>query len=319
MLARMKRIAFLGLGRMGAAMASRLLAVGYELTVYNRTRERAKPLVDAGAALAPTPREACEGAEAVIAMTADDVSSKAMWLGDDGALAAELAPRTLALECSTLSHEWATTLGRRVAERGWRYLDAPVTALPSAAAAGEMTLLVGADAADLEAARPLLDALATRVLHFGPVGTGTAYKLAVNLIGAVQIASAAEGLALAERAGLDPALVVDALATGQAASPQVVRNTRRMVEGQFTRRHPVHARAASQGHRLRAAPRRHARRRRALRRRSARGFRTSHRARRRAPTTKAASSKSPASPSGRARSADRFRDPTSKPPSAVVT
>jgi 3-hydroxyisobutyrate dehydrogenase len=73
------------------------------------------------------------------------------------------------------------------------------------------------------------------VLHFGPVGAGTAYKLAVNLIGAVQIASAAEGLALAERAGLDPALVVDALATGQAASPQVVRNTRRMVEAQFER------------------------------------------------------------------------------------
>ncbi len=234
MLARMKRVAFLGLGRMGAAMASRLLAMGYALTVYNRTRERAKPLVDAGAVLASTPREACASADAVIAMTADDVSSKAMWLGDDGALAAELAPRTLALECSTLSHEWAMTLGRRVAERGWRYLDAPVTALPAAAAAGEMTLLVGADPADLEAARPLLEALATRVLHFGPVGTGTAYKLAVNLIGAVQIASAAEGLALAERAGLDPALVVDALATGQAASPQVVRNTRRMAEGQFT-------------------------------------------------------------------------------------
>jgi len=234
MLARMKRVAFLGMGRMGAAMASRLLAVGYELTVYNRTRERAKPLVAAGARLAPTPRAACAGADAVIAMTADDVSSKAMWLGDDGALAAELAPRTLAVECSTLSHEWALQLGERVAERGWRYLDAPVTALPAAAAAGEMTVLVGADAADLDAARPLLDALATRVLHFGAVGTGTAYKLAVNLIGAVQIASAAEGLAIAERAGLDPALIVEALATSQAASPQVVRNTRRMIEGQFS-------------------------------------------------------------------------------------
>jgi 3-hydroxyisobutyrate dehydrogenase len=235
MLARMKRVAFLGLGRMGAAMASRLLAVGYELTVYNRTPERAKPLVEAGARLAPTSRAACAGADAVVAMTADDVSSKAMWLGDDGALAAELAPGALALECSTVSHEWAIELGQRVAARGWRYLDAPVTALPAAAAAGEMTLLVGADTADLDAARPLLDALATRVLHFGPVGAGTAYKLAINLIGAVQIASAAEGLALAERAGLDPALVVDALATGQAASPQVVRNARRMVEGQFER------------------------------------------------------------------------------------
>jgi 3-hydroxyisobutyrate dehydrogenase len=95
-------------------------------------------------------------------------------------------------------------------------------------------LLVGADDADLVAARPLLDAFSNRIIHFGRVGTGTAYKLAVNLIGAVQIASAAEGLALAERAGLDPARVADAIATGQAASPQVVRNTRRMVTGDFT-------------------------------------------------------------------------------------
>ena len=231
----MKRIAFLGLGRMGTAMASRLLARGYELTVYNRTASRAEPLVAAGATLAPTPRAACAGVDAVVTMTADDVSSRAMWLGDDGALAAELAPQTLAIECSTVSHEWVLDLARRAAERGCRYIDAPVTGLPASAAAGELTLLVGADDANLEAARPLLDALANRILHFGAVGTGTAYKLAVNLIGAVQIASAAEGLALAERAGLDLALVVDAIATGQAASPQVVRNTRYMAEGQFTR------------------------------------------------------------------------------------
>jgi len=216
-------------------MASRLLARNYELTVYNRTAERARPLVATGAVLAQTPRAACAGAHAVIAMTADDVSSRAMWLGEDGALAGELAPQTLAIECSTLSHEWAVELGSRAAQRGLRYVDSPVTGLPEAAAAGELTLLVGAAPADFAAARPLLDALATRVLHFGPVGAGTAYKLAINLIGAVQIASAAEGLALAERAGLDPKLVVAAIATSQAASPQVVRNTQRMVDGEFSR------------------------------------------------------------------------------------
>ena len=231
----MKRVAFLGLGRMGAAMASRLLARGYELTVYNRTASRAERLVDAGAELAATPRTACAGADAVISMTADNVSSRAMWLGDDGALAAEVAPGALAIECSTLSHEWAVTLAGHVVERGLRYIDSPVTGLPEAAAAGQLTLLVGADSADFEAARPLLDALANRVLHFGAVGAGTAYKLAINLIGSVQIASAAEGLALAERAGLDPKLVVEAMATSQAASPQVVRNTQRMIEGDFSR------------------------------------------------------------------------------------
>ena len=229
----MKRIAFLGVGRMGAGMAARLLATGHTLAVYNRTAARAEPLVRAGATLARSPRAACDGADAVIAMTADDESSKAMWLGADGALAGTLPPRALAIECSTLSHAWALELGRLAEQRGLRYLDSPVTGLPQAAADGQLTLLVGAADTDLAAARPLLDALATRIVHFGPVGTGTAYKLIVNLIGAVQIASAAEGLALAERAGLDPAVVVDAIATSQAASPQVVRNTRRMIAGDF--------------------------------------------------------------------------------------
>lgn len=228
-------VAFLGLGRMGSGMAARLLAAGHRVRVYNRTASRAEALVRAGATLAATPREACEAAQAIVAMTADDASSRAMWQGRDGALAAEVESGALAIECSTLSHAWVLELARNSAASGLRYVDAPVTGLPSAAAAGELTLLVGATPEDLAAARPLLDALANRVLHFGPVGAGTVYKLVVNLIGSVQIASAAEGLALAERAGLDLKAVVEAIATGQAASPQVVRNTRRMIEGEFGR------------------------------------------------------------------------------------
>src|SRR5690349_18026704 len=117
----MKRIAFLGLGRMGLGMATRLLAAGYDLTVYNRTAARAKELVTGGAKLAPTPREACTGADAVIAMMADDVASRAMWLGEDGALAADVAPRAFAVECSTLSRDWALALAAHATERGMRY------------------------------------------------------------------------------------------------------------------------------------------------------------------------------------------------------
>jgi 3-hydroxyisobutyrate dehydrogenase len=228
-------VAFLGFGRMGSGMAGRLLAAGHRVTVYNRTPAKAEAVVRAGAKLAATPREACAGADAIVAMTADDASSRATWLGADGALAAELGRGALAIECSTLSYDWVLELARAAAARGLRYVDAPVTGLPAAAAAGELTLLVGAAPEHLAAARPLLDSLATRVLHFGAVGTGTVYKLVVNLIGSVQIASAAEGLALAERAGLDLKAVVDAIATGQAASPQVTRNTRRMIEGEFGR------------------------------------------------------------------------------------
>jgi len=110
-------------------------------------------------------------------------------------------------------------------------MDAPVTGLPDTAAAGELTLLVGANSEHLAAARDLLGAFSQRIIHFGPVGTGTAYKLLVNMLGAVQIASAAETMAIAERIGLDLGMVAEALATGQAASPQVIRNTRRIAEG----------------------------------------------------------------------------------------
>lgn len=227
----MARVAFIGLGRMGIGMAGRLLAAHHELHVYNRNAERAAELVARGAIGHETPRAACAGAEAIISMVSDDEASRAVWLGASGALAAAPARGALAIECSTLSHDWAVTLGAQVSARGLRYLDAPVTGLPDMAARGDLTLLVGAEPADLAAAQAVLGALATRVIHFGAVGAGTAYKLLVNLLGAVQIASAAETLALAERAGLEPALVADALATGQAGSPQVIRNTRRMARG----------------------------------------------------------------------------------------
>jgi 3-hydroxyisobutyrate dehydrogenase len=211
-------------------MARRLQQAGHDLRVYNRTAAKAADLERTGARLCRTPREACTDAEAVFAMTADDASSRSMWLGADGALAARLAPGALAIECSTLSREWVLQLAAQARGRNLRYIDAPVTGLPDMAAAGTLTLLVGADAADLDAARPLLDALATRIVHFGAVGAGTAYKLIVNLIGAIQIASLAEGMALAEKAGLDLETVASAIGAGQAASPQVVRNARRIVD-----------------------------------------------------------------------------------------
>lgn len=231
----MTTVAFIGLGNMGLGMANRLLGAGHDLRVYNRTGAKAAALERSGARLCRTPREACTNAAAVFAMTADDASSRAVWSGPDGVLAAQFAPRAFAIECSTLSHNWVLELAAQARARNLRYVDSPVTGLPEAAAAGELTLLVGADEADLESARPLLRAIANHILHFGAVGAGTAYKLIVNLIGAVQIASLAEGLALAERIGLDLDTVANAISTGQAASPQVVRNARRIVAGDHDR------------------------------------------------------------------------------------
>jgi len=230
-------VGFVGLGNMGQAMARRLLATGHAVRVYNRTPQRADALARQGAVRCDSPRDACQGVDAVISMVADDAASRAVWLAADGILAAPPAERGFAIECSTLSHEWVGELAARCQARGLRYIDAPVTGLPDAAANGALTLLVGAAADDLHAVHGILAAMSERIIRFGEVGAGTAYKLIINLLGAVQIASAAEGLAIAERAGLDLATVADAVGTSQAASPQVVRNTRRMVAADHE--HPV--------------------------------------------------------------------------------
>lgn len=223
----MARLAFLGLGNMGRGMAARLIAAGHDVRVWNRSPDKARAL--AGATVAATPREAAEDAEAIIAMVADDAASEAVWCGADGVLAGMPAVGAFAVDCSTLSRAWVLELAGRARDKGLRYIDCPVTGLPDAAAAGRLTLFVGAEVDHLTAARPLLQPLCEDIVHFGPVGAGTAYKLMINLMGAVQIAAAAEGLLIAEAAGLDMNKVMYALERGQAASPQVVRNAGRMV------------------------------------------------------------------------------------------
>ena len=232
----MATLAFLGTGNMGFAMAGRLIDAGHEVRVYNRTSDKAAPMAERGAMVAATPKDAAAGAEAVFAMLSDDEASRAVWLGETGALAAAVADNSLTngaiiIECSTLSHGWVLELAGTVQAKGLRYIDCPVTGIPVTAEAGELTLLVGADEKNLAAAQPLLEPLSKDIIHFGDVGAGTAYKLMVNLMGAVQIAGSAEGMLIAEKAGLDAAAVAAALAKGAAASPQVIRTTQRMAEG----------------------------------------------------------------------------------------
>ncbi len=127
----MARIAYLGGGNMGQAMARRLLAAGHSVTLYNRTLDKVKPLEALGAKLAKTPREAVAGAEIIFASVTDDAASRSIWLGDDGALAAKLPPRTLVVEHSTMSHDWVMELSGKVRAAGLRYVDCPVADGPT--------------------------------------------------------------------------------------------------------------------------------------------------------------------------------------------
>ena len=229
----MTKVAFIGLGRMGHGMAGRYLESGFTVAVWNRSKAKAEDLIARGARWAVSPADAAEDADAIVTMVADDEASRAVWLGKDGAATAAKAG-TLAIECSTVSHQHALQLARELRGRGRIYIDSPVTGLPDAAASGKLTPLVGAEPADLERARPFLAPLSTTIRHFGAVGTGTVYKLINNLMGAIQIAGIAEGLAIAEQAGLDMKLVLEAIETGVAASPQVIRHSKRMVARNFS-------------------------------------------------------------------------------------
>jgi 3-hydroxyisobutyrate dehydrogenase len=229
----MAKVGFIGLGRMGHGMAGRYLDAGFSVAVWNRSKAKAEDLIARGARWASSPADAADGADAVVTMVADDEASRAVWLGKDGAAAAMKAG-SLAIECSTVSHQHALDMARELRGRGLIYIDCPVTGLPQAAAAGKLTLLVGAEPADLVSAKPYLAPIGDVVRHFGVVGTGTVFKLINNLMGAVQIASLAEGVAMAEQAGLDMNLVAEALATGAVASPQVIRHSKRMVARDFS-------------------------------------------------------------------------------------
>jgi 3-hydroxyisobutyrate dehydrogenase len=229
----MTKVAFIGLGRMGHGMAGRYLDAGFAVAVWNRSQAKAEDLIARGARWASSPADAADGADAVVTMVADDVASRAVWLDESGA-AATMKAGSLAIECSTVSHQHALDMARELRSRGLIYIDCPVTGLPQAAASGKLTLLVGADAADLDRAKPYLAPIGDVIRHFGAVGTGTVFKLINNLMGAVQIASLAEGIAMAEHAGLDMNLVAEAPATGAVASPQVIRHSKRMVARDFS-------------------------------------------------------------------------------------
>ncbi len=227
----MAKVAFIGAGIMGREMALRLVGAGHEVRVYNRTRAKLAALVEAGAAAAASPREAASGAEFIVSMVGDDGASREVWLGAAGVLGGRPEAAAVAIESSTLSRGWVLELDKAARAAGLRFIDCPVTGGPDGARAGALTLLAGGDEATLREAGPVLAAYGKEVVRFGPTGAGTSYKLIVNLMGAVQATALAEGLLLAERAGLDLEKVGEMLRKGAVASPLVAYLSERMVSG----------------------------------------------------------------------------------------
>ncbi len=212
----MNRLGFVGLGRMGVVMAPRLLAADRPLVVWNRNKDRAAPLIAAGARLATTPAALTREADIVFVMLHDDIAADAVYGGAEGLLAND-APGRLFVDLSTLRPSTVKRLDVLARMRGAALIDAPVSGTVAPARDGQLLAMAGARPADLERARPYLDLLCRRVVHAGAVGQGALLKLVVNLPLAVYWQSLAEALALGRAGGLDYRAMLDTLQDSSAA------------------------------------------------------------------------------------------------------
>jgi 3-hydroxyisobutyrate dehydrogenase-like beta-hydroxyacid dehydrogenase len=216
----MPKIAFVGLGAMGGAMAQRLLAAGHPVTGYNRTRAKADALASKGLAVADSARAAVEGASVVLSMVTDSDALRDVALRPDGILAG-LGQGAVWAEMSTVSPTVTRMLGERVAEKGAALLDAPVSGSTVTIAQGQLSFIVGGDAAALERIRPYLLAIGPTITHVGALGLAVTMKIAVNLSIGVQMLAFSESVLLAEKSGIPREKAVEAILKGVTASPML--------------------------------------------------------------------------------------------------
>lgn len=227
------RVAFLGTGLMGAPMVRRLLAAGHAVAAWNRDPAKALPLQAHGARVAASAADAVRDAEAIITMLTDGSAVSAVLL--QPAVLAAVAQGALVIDMSSIAPAQARAHAAALRPSGMRCLDAPVSGGTVGAEAGTLAIMAGGEAADVEAATPLLSAMG-RVTHVGPLGSGQLVKLANQMIVGMSIGAVAEALLLVEREGGDPGKAIAAMQGGFAASRVLELHGARMVQRDFTKR-----------------------------------------------------------------------------------
>ena len=228
----MERIGFVGLGTMGAAMAANLIRAGYPLHVWNRTPEKARPLVEMGASPAPTLRDLASAVDIVVLCVSDTPDVEALLFGPDG-IAQGTRPGMLVIDCSTISPSATRQFAQRLRELGLAFVDAPVSGGSEGASRGTLTIMVGGEAEDVERAHAVLEVLGQAIEHMGPVGSGQATKAVNQVILCGAYLGVAEGLLLAIKAGLDPEAVVASLSGGAAQSWILTNRSGRIIEDRY--------------------------------------------------------------------------------------
>ena len=205
------QIGIAGLGRMGAAMALRLMEVGHTLTVWNRSPGKAKSVTDAGAKLVASPEDVAEHSDAIITMLTDADAIDHVYNGEHGLLAGDVKAK-LFIEMSTVRPEVQTALAKVVRASGGRFVECPVGGTTGPARQGKLFGFMGADAADAEAAKPILEQLCRRLEHVGPVGSGALAKFTINMPLMIYYQALGEAMAMARPLGLPPERLLDMIA-----------------------------------------------------------------------------------------------------------
>lgn len=235
----MTKIAFLGLGAMGARMAANLIDDGHAVTVWNRSEGAASALVVRGARRTETPRAAAADAEIVFAMVRDDAASKAVWLDSDTGALGGMAPGSLAVDCSTVSIEHAAGLAKAMATAGHDFVDAPLAGSRPQAEARALIFFAGGSDDAVARARPVLETLGSAVHHAGASGAGAAVKLMVNTLFGAELAVMAELIGFARQAGLDPARAVEIIGATPVCAPGAKMAAGAMLAGNFAPAFPI--------------------------------------------------------------------------------
>jgi len=214
----MMKYGFLGIGIMGHAMAKNLISAGFDVTVWNRTKEKCNPLADLGAHLGASPAEVTAQCDITFAMVSDPAAAAALFF-DDGGVLEGIAPGKAYIDVSTVDPETSVHIAEAVEIKGGRFLEAPVSGSKKPAEDGSLVFLCGGDESLYHEAAPALQVMGKKTFYFKEVGQGAQMKLVINMIMGTMMSAFAEGLALGEKTGLDMADILDVLTQGAIDNP----------------------------------------------------------------------------------------------------
>jgi 3-hydroxyisobutyrate dehydrogenase len=226
------KVAFIGMGTMGAYMAINIVKAGHEVVVHNRTREREEPVAEAGASRAASPEEAAAGAEVIITCVSDTPDVEAVILGENGVIHGA-SKGAIVVDMSTISPAATRKIAAALADKGIHMMDAPVSGGSEGAQNGTLAIMVGGETSDMKRVRLVLEAMGKTITHVGEIGAGQITKAINQIIISGTYLSVAEGMTMGIKAGLDMERVVSAISGGAARSWVLLNRANNMINNTY--------------------------------------------------------------------------------------